>query len=76
MISFCIKKPIGKCMGEFSESVFSDVTVNVENPLATYTEFCDRLDTLKQMVIPRFTKDVPFVTKLQLHGGMTIVSKV
>lgn len=48
---------------ELSENVFKDLTINVENPLETYTEFCTRLDTLKQMAIPKFTKTNSFASR-------------
>ncbi|CAK1545099.1 unnamed protein product [Leptosia nina] len=41
---------------EVSNKVFQDMIVSKENPVASYEEFCNRLNKLKQMCVPKFTK--------------------
>ncbi|CAK1554063.1 unnamed protein product [Leptosia nina] len=41
---------------EVSNNVFQDMIVSKENPVASYEEFCNRLNKLKQMCVPKFTK--------------------
>lgn len=60
---FLYKRADWRQFNELSVNAFGDLTINHEDPLSSYTEFCRRLDALMQIVIPKFTKSAHFVSR-------------
>lgn len=60
---FLFKKANWNKYHESSEVVFSGFTINSDDPIQSYSDFCNRLNALKDMVIPKFKKSSNFKSR-------------
>lgn len=49
---------------ELSKSFFTNFTINSDNPLETYEYFCNKLNSLKEECVRKFTKPSSYKSKL------------
>lgn len=57
---FLYDKTDWKRYQDLSQSIFQDMTIDEGDMIASYNEFCSRLNLLKEMIVPRFVKSDNF----------------
>lgn len=60
---FIYKKADWEKYKTISKTIFNDLVLKLYDPISTYNDFCSRLDTLKDMTIPKLNKPNNFKSR-------------